>query len=70
MENQVRKSLILDGVLYEEVIEFRHSARIKSEVDAFRTLIMAGIHFMRLKEDEQFNIDEQSAVERLNRAMR
>ena len=70
MENQVRKSLILDGNLYEEVVEFRYNARIKSEVDAFRTLIMAGIHFMRLKEDEQFNLDEQAAVERLNRAMR
>jgi hypothetical protein len=31
---------------------------------------MAGIHFMRLKQDEQFEIDEQAAVERLNSAMR
>jgi hypothetical protein len=68
--NQVRKSLILDESLYEEVIEFRHGAKINTEVDAFRTLIMAGIHFMRLKQDEQFEMDEQAAVERLNNAMR
>ena len=69
-ENQVRKSLMIDLPLYDEIVEFRHSTRINTEVDAFRTLLMAGLHFMRLKQDEQFEIDEQAAVERLNRAMR
>jgi hypothetical protein len=29
-----------------------------------------GMHFALLKDDEQFNIDEQAAVERLNKTMR
>jgi hypothetical protein len=69
-ENQVRKSLILDEALFEEINEFRFGAKISTEMDAFRTLMMAGLHFMRLKQDEQFEIDEQAAVERLNSAMR
>ena len=61
----IRKNLILDDVVWGEVVEWRFSQRINTESDALRNLIGAGLHYYRLTQDDGFVAAEQDAIQRL-----
>jgi len=70
MTDYIRKTIVVQPEQYERIKDFRFENRMTTEMDAIRTLIEMGMHFAILKDDEQFNIDEQAAVERLNKTIR
>ena len=62
----VRKSMLFPETLWTEIEDFRFDNRIKSDVEAIRLLMKAGLHLIRLQQDKHFAQFEQEAVERLN----
>jgi hypothetical protein len=62
----IRKSMLFPESLWSEIEDFRFDNRIKSDVEAIRLLMKAGLHFIKLQQDDQFTQAEQEAVERLN----
>jgi hypothetical protein len=65
-EQLIRKSMLFPESFWSEVEDFRYDNRVKSDVEAIRILMKAGLHLIRLQQDEQFAQFEQEAVERLN----
>jgi hypothetical protein len=58
--------MLFPETLWTEIEDFRFDNRIKSDVEAIRLLMKAGLHFIKLQQDDQFARAEQEAVERLN----
>jgi hypothetical protein len=65
-EQVIRKSLLFPESFWSEIEDFRYDNRVKSDVEAIRILMKAGLHFIKLQQDDQFVQAEQAAVERLN----
>ena len=65
-EQIIRKSLYFSEDLWESFEDFRFDNRIKSEAEALRILLQAGIYLCKLREDPQFVQAENAAVERIN----
>jgi len=65
-EQVIRKSLLFPESFWSEIEDFRYDNRVKSDVEAIRILMKAGLHFIKLQQDDQFVQAEQEAVERLN----
>lgn len=67
MSEQIfRKSMLFPQSVWEPIEDFRFDQRIKSDTEALRILIQAGLHYFKLKQDAQFEQAEQATIERIN----
>lgn len=65
-EQIIRKSMLFPESFWQPIEDWRFDQRIKSDAEAIRVLMQAGLHYMKLKQDDKFEQAEQEAIERLN----